>query len=43
MTKLQALRTNNCNNIKGLNSGRFYLIKKHENAQLHKIIIVKQI
>jgi len=27
MTKLQALRTNNCKNIKRLNNERFYLMK----------------
>jgi len=35
MTKLQALRTNNFNNIKRLNSGRFYLMK---NKQMHNFI-----
>jgi len=35
MTKLQALRRNNFNNIKRLNSGIFYLMK---NKKMHNFI-----
>jgi len=37
MTKLQVLRTNNFNNIKKLNNGKFLVDEKHANAQSRSI------